>query len=155
MREIRPSTRFRVLRAAGWRCRYCGISSDMAPLEVDHIVPVAHGGSNAESNLIAACWSCNNGKRDAQGVEPPPIERRWKNTCDCCPSCEIVPEVPTMYRPELVDLSLMPSTVRLRYHCEAGHTWLVAWDAEAAFWHGVQCVNEARRNPRIVVKGGA
>lgn len=33
-------------------------------LEVDHLVAVANGGTNAESNLVAACETCNAGKSD-------------------------------------------------------------------------------------------
>ncbi len=31
-------------------------------LEVDHIVPVAGGGSDDTINLVTACWECNRGK---------------------------------------------------------------------------------------------
>ncbi len=41
----------------GWQCCYCHISGP--PLTVDHIVPIAAGGTNLPSNLIAACKSCN------------------------------------------------------------------------------------------------
>ncbi|WP_411875608.1 HNH endonuclease [Vulcanococcus limneticus] len=34
-------------------------------LEVDHIVPRNHGGSDDLSNLQALCFRCNAGKRDA------------------------------------------------------------------------------------------
>ena len=39
-------------------CAYCG--SDAT--EVDHIIPVKHGGTNDESNLTAACVRCNRSK---------------------------------------------------------------------------------------------
>lgn len=29
---------------------------------VDHVVPRRHGGTNQESNLVAACWTCNSSK---------------------------------------------------------------------------------------------
>jgi 5-methylcytosine-specific restriction endonuclease McrA len=32
------------------------------PLEVDHIVPLYKGGTNDDSNLVAACHDCNQGK---------------------------------------------------------------------------------------------
>ena len=46
------------------RCAYCG--AENVPLEVDHIVPRSHGGSNRVSNLTLACHACNQKK----GVRP-------------------------------------------------------------------------------------
>jgi 5-methylcytosine-specific restriction endonuclease McrA len=41
-------------------CAYCG-----APMEhVDHITPLARGGTNDWFNLTAACQPCNSSKRD-------------------------------------------------------------------------------------------
>jgi 5-methylcytosine-specific restriction endonuclease McrA len=31
-------------------------------LEIDHVVPKSRGGTDAESNLVAACEDCNRGK---------------------------------------------------------------------------------------------
>jgi 5-methylcytosine-specific restriction endonuclease McrA len=42
------------------RCAYCG--SENVPLEVEHIVPKARGGSNRVSNLTLACRECNQAK---------------------------------------------------------------------------------------------
>ena len=39
-------------------CAYCGGDAT----EVDHILPVKHGGDNDESNLTAACVRCNRSK---------------------------------------------------------------------------------------------
>lgn len=38
---------------------------------VDHIVPVAAGGTNEPGNLVTACWRCNLSKRDS----PPELAR--------------------------------------------------------------------------------
>lgn len=45
----------------GFRCHYCGADT---PLTVDHIVPRSRGGSEADSNLVTACRSCNSSKRN-------------------------------------------------------------------------------------------
>jgi len=50
--------RKRVLDRDRWTCRYCGAPANHA----DHIVPVARGGATHESNLAAACQTCNLGK---------------------------------------------------------------------------------------------
>jgi 5-methylcytosine-specific restriction endonuclease McrA len=39
-------------------CAYCGQEAT----EVDHIIPVKHGGTDDESNLTAACVRCNRSK---------------------------------------------------------------------------------------------
>jgi 5-methylcytosine-specific restriction endonuclease McrA len=56
--------RFRILVRDGFRCRYCGRSGDASGvvLHVDHVVPVAAGGTASEDNLRAACEECNLGK---------------------------------------------------------------------------------------------
>jgi len=44
----------------GYRCRYCGSKDEK--LTVDHIIPRCQGGNGAISNLVTACWPCNNKK---------------------------------------------------------------------------------------------
>lgn len=56
---LAPSIRGRIL-AAGV-CAYCGDAE--GPFEVDHVVPLARGGPNVESNLACACVPCNRSKR--------------------------------------------------------------------------------------------
>lgn len=56
---IAPSIRARVLAAGA--CAYCGDAE--GPFEVDHVVPLARGGPNVESNLACACVPCNRSKR--------------------------------------------------------------------------------------------
>lgn len=60
---ITPRVRFEILKRDGFACQFCGMKAPEAYLQVDHIVPVAMGGTDDPNNLIAACWSCNNGKR--------------------------------------------------------------------------------------------
>lgn len=54
--------RFEVLRRDNYTCRYCGAKAPDVPMRVDHVVPVALGGSDDPSNLVAACEPCNTGK---------------------------------------------------------------------------------------------
>ena len=55
-------TRFEVFKRDGFACRYCGRSPSAAPLHVDHVIPVAAGGTNKSENLVTACEDCNQGK---------------------------------------------------------------------------------------------
>jgi len=55
--------RHEVFKRDGYRCRECGASRDEgATLEIDHIVPVANGGTNDIENLQTLCKKCNRGK---------------------------------------------------------------------------------------------
>jgi hypothetical protein len=56
--------RFEILRRDRFRCRYCGASAANAVLEIDHVEPRAKGGTDAPTNLVTACESCNSGKTD-------------------------------------------------------------------------------------------
>lgn len=49
-----------LLEKWGRRCAYCG--AEGVPLQVEHIVPRARGGSDRESNLTLACGPCNQAK---------------------------------------------------------------------------------------------
>lgn len=58
------AVRLRVAAAAGHRCGYCLTPASLvgAPLEIDHLVPEALGGTNEVENLWLACSSCNSHK---------------------------------------------------------------------------------------------
>ena len=50
--------------AGKWLCRYCGCALTAENGTVDHVVPVSRGGKNTMSNMVAACFGCNNDKAD-------------------------------------------------------------------------------------------
>lgn len=54
--------RYKILERDNYTCQLCGKAAPEVKLEIDHIVPVANGGTNDESNLRATCYSCNRGK---------------------------------------------------------------------------------------------
>ena len=56
------AVRWAVLRRDKFQCQYCGQFAPNVKLEVDHIIPIAEGGTNAEDNLKTACFACNRGK---------------------------------------------------------------------------------------------
>lgn len=57
-------TRFEVFKRDSFTCQYCGRAAPDIVLNVDHIKPVAEGGTNDLVNLITSCFSCNSGKSD-------------------------------------------------------------------------------------------
>jgi len=63
-KAISTRTRFEVFKRDSFKCQYCGSSAPDVLLEVDHINPVANGGTNDILNLITACEKCNGGKSD-------------------------------------------------------------------------------------------
>lgn len=63
----------RVRQAARFRCGYCHTQQKYlgARLEIDHIKPLAEGGTDDEDNLWLACPICNGHKSDkTTGVDP-------------------------------------------------------------------------------------
>lgn len=62
--------RYEVLRRDGHTCRYCGGKAPDVMLTVDHVVPVALGGSDEPENLVAACVACNAGKTSTNPDAP-------------------------------------------------------------------------------------
>lgn len=57
--------RYEILRRDNHTCRYCGGSAPDTPLRIDHVMPVALGGSDAADNLVTSCEPCNSGKSSA------------------------------------------------------------------------------------------
>lgn len=59
---ISKSVRYEVLRRDNHACRYCGAKAPFVQLEVDHVIPRHHGGTDEPWNLTAACQGCNRSK---------------------------------------------------------------------------------------------
>ncbi|KOG33322.1 HNH endonuclease [Streptomyces resistomycificus] len=57
--------RYEILRRDNHTCRYCGASAPDVPLRVDHVTPVALGGTDEPTNLATSCEPCNSGKSSA------------------------------------------------------------------------------------------
>lgn len=66
---VSKRTRFEVLRRDNHTCRYCGGAAPDVKLTVDHVAPVALGGSDDPSNLVTACKDCNAGKTSTSPSE--------------------------------------------------------------------------------------
>ncbi|MBE7468961.1 MAG: HNH endonuclease [Anaerolineae bacterium] len=71
--HISTTIRRRVAEAARYRCGYCQTQQAVIgiPLHIEHIIPLALGGSSNEDNLWLACSACNNYKGvQTQALDP-------------------------------------------------------------------------------------
>ena len=59
---IPKRVRMEVFKRDGFTCQYCGATPPSVVLEIDHVLPIAKGGTNEEMNLVTACEPCNSGK---------------------------------------------------------------------------------------------
>lgn len=88
-----PGTvRYEVLKRAKFRCELCGISAEERALEVDHIIPRNHGGSDELHNFQALCYSCNATKRDRDDTDFRGIVDSYLERSAGCPFCELPPQ---------------------------------------------------------------
>jgi 5-methylcytosine-specific restriction endonuclease McrA len=51
-----------IMARGGRRCVYCGAAH--GPMQIDHVLPRAAGGSDDPANLVVACASCNCQRHD-------------------------------------------------------------------------------------------
>lgn len=67
-REVSAKARYDLLVQSKGKCGLCGAkpsSENEVTLEIDHIQPIASGGSNDVENLRVLCRDCNRGKGDS------------------------------------------------------------------------------------------
>jgi 5-methylcytosine-specific restriction endonuclease McrA len=72
VRRARPAARLEAkrvlklnaLRDCGRRCVYCARALAPEQATLDHVYPVAHGGTNVPGNVVVACGPCNRMKGD-------------------------------------------------------------------------------------------
>lgn len=61
-KALSKRVRFEVFKRDKFTCQYCGKAAPDVVLVIDHIDPVANGGTNDVLNLITSCDPCNAGK---------------------------------------------------------------------------------------------
>jgi len=77
---VSKTLRYAILTRDRSICRVCGGRAPEKKLEVDHIIPVALGGTDAAENLRTTCEECNSGK----GSTPPdaaPVAAEDERAC--------------------------------------------------------------------------
>lgn len=61
---IPPEVKKYVFERNQYQCQSCGKTNLQIELQIDHIIPLARGGSNDISNLQTLCSKCNLQKKD-------------------------------------------------------------------------------------------
>ena len=77
---VSDKVRQQIISQAGYRCEYCQTSHRLVgmPPVIDHIIPLALGGSDHIANLAAACYRCNEFK-GAKTQAPDPATGQMVN----------------------------------------------------------------------------
>ncbi len=73
----RERAKARLLRGSPWWrrkcargiCHYCSLQGKPADLTMDHLIPLIRGGQSVKGNLVPACKTCNNKKRNRLPTE--------------------------------------------------------------------------------------
>lgn len=60
---IPNSVRQYIYQRDNYQCQRCGQTQTETTLNIDHIIPLAKGGSNDMSNLQTLCQTCNQNKK--------------------------------------------------------------------------------------------
>ncbi len=93
--EASASIRYEILKEARGKCQLCGISAEIRPIDIDHIVPRSKADKNGKvrlsgrlidvndrGNLQALCFACNRAKRASDETD---FRRRNKLVRDLIP----------------------------------------------------------------------
>ena len=78
--KIKHDKRVKVFTKSQGRCAYCGVELEFNTYTVDHILPLAWGGSNQIENMVAACHPCNSQKKSSTVKEfrtKKKVDRFW------------------------------------------------------------------------------
>lgn len=159
--QIADDVRTEVLAAQ--MCRYCGDLN--GPYEVDHVIPISRGGTNAIENLACACVSCNTQKRShllhewiqwrkANGMSWPPVASHatdpvhYKDNCEPCfrgaaasdDNGHIELMLAAIQAPIRLDRKDDRAGYVGLYVCAAcGHTWRCWWAHDVGYFSDCSC----------------
>lgn len=100
---IGKKTRFEVFKRDKFTCQYCGRMAPDVILEVDHIKPVAEGGTNKMINLITSCRDCNRGKGKVKLSDDAEIKKQQKQLVELAEKREQL-QMMMEWKIELADL---------------------------------------------------
>jgi hypothetical protein len=81
--------RYETLKRAGFRCELCGVSAEERALDVNHIIPRKHGGTDNPENLQSLCWLCNTNKGAGNTTDFRAISEGYAFREQGCVFCEL------------------------------------------------------------------
>jgi diadenosine tetraphosphate (Ap4A) HIT family hydrolase/5-methylcytosine-specific restriction endonuclease McrA len=116
--QIPGRARYETLRIAGFRCELCGIAGDERALDVDHIVPRKHGGSDEPENLQVLCWLCNTNKGAGDDTNFRVVREAQSARAPACVFCAIEDK-------RVVGASAVAIAVRDKYPVTLLHTLVI------------------------------
>ena len=105
-KAISKKTRFEVFKRDKFTCQYCGKMAPDVILEVDHIKPVAEGGTNSIMNLVTACRDCNRGKGKTELSDESELKKQQAQLADLAERREQA-KMMIEWRSELTDICKM------------------------------------------------
>jgi diadenosine tetraphosphate (Ap4A) HIT family hydrolase/5-methylcytosine-specific restriction endonuclease McrA len=117
-RPISGTIRYEVLKRASFRCELCGISAEDKAIEVDHIEPKNHGGTDEIENLQALCYSCNASKRDRDNTDFRDIRESYNTRDGECVFCNLAAD-------RIVAETSLCIVTRDLYPVSSGHTLIM------------------------------
>jgi hypothetical protein len=115
---ISGTLKYEVLKRAQFHCELCGIAADIKALEVDHIIPRKHGGTDDLENLQALCYSCNAMKRDRDDTDFRKIKESYHRRESGCLFCEIP-------KKRIICENSLAYAVRDHYPVTPGHSLVI------------------------------
>jgi len=68
-----------ILAAFNGKCAYCDAAGEM---QIEHVVPVARGGTHTADNIVPSCKKCNNSKNAKELRSWLQDEDRYQFVCD-------------------------------------------------------------------------
>ena len=119
---ISGSIKYRVLTRAKGRCECCGAHEHQRALEVDHIIPKNHGGSDDLSNLQALCFRCNaDSKRDIDSPDFRGLQVSYAKRQEGCVFCALEGSGRVLLENELA------LCIADAYPVTPGHSLVIPW----------------------------
>lgn len=139
---VSKRVRYEVLRRDNHACRYCGAVAPDVKLHVDHVIPVALGGTDTPDNLAASCAACNSGKTstpaDAEVVDD--VKQRalnFKRGYDAALQAQVIKiRASKQYREWFIN----------HWAEHAGDRVMNGWEATLDHWHSLDVPWEVVEN---------
>lgn len=73
--------RVKILQRQDFRCAYCSCDLKGRRMNIEHITPIARGGTNDKNNLVGSCGNCNKdkGNRILSNAEKAKLKQNLKH----------------------------------------------------------------------------